>query len=36
MDLREIVIDGANWSWLALDRVQLRSFVNIVMNLRVP
>jgi hypothetical protein len=36
MDLREIRIDGANWIRLAQDRVPLRSFVNTVMNLRVP
>jgi hypothetical protein len=36
MDLREIVIDGANWIRLAQDRVQCRAFVNTVMNLRVP
>jgi hypothetical protein len=35
MDLREIVIDGANWLRLAQDRVQWRAFVNTVMNLRV-
>jgi hypothetical protein len=36
MDLGEIGIDGANWIWLAEDRVQWRAFVNTVMNLRVP
>jgi hypothetical protein len=36
MDLGEIGIDGANWIWLAQDRVQWRAFVNTVMNLRVP
>jgi hypothetical protein len=36
MDLREIGIDGANWSRLAQDRVQWRACVNTVMNLRVP
>jgi hypothetical protein len=36
MDLREIVIDGANWIQLAQDRVQWWSFVSTVMNLRVP
>jgi hypothetical protein len=36
MDLREIGIDGANWTQLAQDRVQWRAFVNTVMNLRLP
>jgi hypothetical protein len=36
MDLREIVIDRANWIRLAQDRVQWQAFVNMVMNLRVP
>jgi hypothetical protein len=36
MDFGEIGIDGANWIWLAQDRVQWRAFVNTVMNLRVP
>jgi hypothetical protein len=36
MDLREIGIDGANWIRLAQERVQWRTFVNTVMNLRVP
>jgi hypothetical protein len=36
LDLRERGIDGANWMWLAQDRVQWRTFVNTVMNLRVP
>jgi hypothetical protein len=35
LDLREIVIDGVNWIRLAQDRVQWRTFVNMVMNLRV-
>jgi hypothetical protein len=35
MDLREIGIDGANWVRLPQDRVQWRTFVNMVMNLRV-
>jgi hypothetical protein len=35
LDLREIGIDGANWIQLAQDRVQWRSFLN-MMNLRVP
>jgi hypothetical protein len=34
LDLREIVIDGANWIQLAQDRVQWRTFVNTVMNLQ--
>jgi hypothetical protein len=36
MDLREIGIDGANWIRLAQDRVQWRTCVNTIMNLRVP
>jgi hypothetical protein len=36
MDLREIGIDGANWIQLAQDKVQWQTFVNTVMNLRVP
>jgi hypothetical protein len=36
MDLRETGIDGVNWIQLAQDRVQWRTFVNTVMNLRVP
>jgi len=36
MDLTEIEIDGENWIQLAQDRVQLRTCVNTVMNLRVP
>jgi hypothetical protein len=36
MDLREIVIDGANWITLAQNRVQWQAFVNMLMNLRVP
>jgi hypothetical protein len=36
LDLREIGIDGANWIRLAQNRVQWRSFVNTMMNLRVP
>jgi hypothetical protein len=35
IDLREIGIDGANWIWLAQDRVQWQAFVNMVMNLQV-
>jgi hypothetical protein len=29
MDLRKIGIDGANWIWLAQNRVQWRAFVSI-------
>jgi hypothetical protein len=36
MDLRGIGIDGVNWIRLAQDRVQRWTFVNTVMNLRVP
>jgi hypothetical protein len=36
MDYRKIRINGANWIWLAQDRVQCRAFVNTVTNLRVP
>jgi hypothetical protein len=36
LDLRDIVIDGANWVQLAQNRVQWRAFVNTVMNLLVP
>jgi hypothetical protein len=36
MDLRKIGIDGANWIWLAQDRVKWRAFVNTVMNFRIP
>jgi hypothetical protein len=36
MDLKDIVIDGANRIQLTLDRVQWRPCVNTVMNLRVP
>jgi hypothetical protein len=35
VDLREIGIDGANWIWLAQDRVQWLAFVNTVMSLRI-
>jgi hypothetical protein len=35
MDLGDIGIDGANWTWLAQDKVQWRAFVNTVMNLLV-
>jgi hypothetical protein len=34
LDFREIGIDGVNWIRLAQDRVQLRAFVNKVMNLK--
>jgi hypothetical protein len=36
MDLRETGIDGANWIWLAQDKVRWRTLVNTVMNLGVP
>jgi hypothetical protein len=36
LDLREILIDEANWIRLAQDRVKWRAFMNTVMNLRVP
>jgi len=36
INLREKVIDGANWIQLVQDKAQLRVFVNTVMNLRVP
>jgi hypothetical protein len=36
INLGEIGIDGANWIWLAQDRVQQWAFVNMVMNLGVP
>jgi hypothetical protein len=36
MDLGEIGIDGTNWIRLAQDRVQWQTFVNTVMNFRVP
>jgi hypothetical protein len=36
IDLREIVIDGVKWIWLAQDRGQWRVFVIAVMNLWVP
>jgi hypothetical protein len=35
MDLREIWIDGSNWTQLAQDRAQWHAFVNAVMDLRV-
>jgi hypothetical protein len=36
LDLRKIVIDGANWIQLTQDRVQWRALVNTVMDLRFP
>jgi hypothetical protein len=36
MDLMEIGMDGANFIHLAEDRVQWQTFVNTIMNLRVP
>jgi len=36
MDLREIGKDGANWIRLTQDRVQWRSYMNTVMNRRIP
>jgi hypothetical protein len=36
MYFREIGIDGANWIQLAENRVQWRSFMYTVMNLRFP
>jgi hypothetical protein len=36
MNLREMVIDRAHWIQLARDRVQWLTFVNTLMNLRVP
>jgi hypothetical protein len=36
LDLREIGIDGANWTQLAQDRVQWRAFVKTAINLRIP
>jgi hypothetical protein len=36
LDLREIGIDGANWTGLAQGRVRWRAVVNVVMNLQVP
>jgi hypothetical protein len=34
--LREVGIDGANWIWLAQDRVQWQTFVNMIMYVWVP
>jgi hypothetical protein len=36
MDLRDIEIDGTNWTGLTQDRVQWWAFLNMVMNLWVP
>jgi hypothetical protein len=36
INLREIGIDGANWIWLAQDRVHWRACVSTVMNLPIP
>jgi hypothetical protein len=36
MDLGKIGIDGKNWIRLAQDRVHWRSFVNTLIELRVP
>jgi hypothetical protein len=36
LDLGEIGINGANWIWLAQDRVQWWAFVKTVMKLQVP
>jgi hypothetical protein len=36
LDLREIRVNGENWIQLAQDRVQWRTFMNTVMNFRVP
>jgi len=36
IELGEIIIDAANWIWLAQDRVRWWAFVSTVMNLRVP
>jgi hypothetical protein len=36
MDLREIGWKVVDWKHMAQDRSQLRAFVNMVMNLRVP
>jgi hypothetical protein len=36
MDLGEMEIDGTNWIRLVQDRVQWRTFLNTVTNLRVP
>jgi hypothetical protein len=36
MDLREIGLDGIDWTDLAQDRDQWRALVSTVMNLRIP
>jgi hypothetical protein len=36
MDVREMVVNEANWIRLAEDRVQWQIFVNTVMNLQLP
>jgi len=36
MDLKEIVIDGANWIRMVHNRVQWWAFVDTLMNLLVP
>jgi hypothetical protein len=36
MDLREVGWDGGDWIDLAQDRDRWRTYVNAVMNLRVP
>jgi hypothetical protein len=36
LDLRETMIDVANWFQLAQDRIQWWAFVNAVTNLRFP
>jgi hypothetical protein len=36
MDLREVGWDGREWIYLAQDRDRWRTYVNAVMNLRVP
>jgi hypothetical protein len=36
LDIRDIGIDEANWIQLAQDRIQRWTFMNTVMNLRVP
>jgi hypothetical protein len=36
MEIREIAIDGANWTQLAQSKAQWRTFVSTVMNLQIP